>query len=519
MVFQRAVTPDLYITFLNPNRAAAASHRKAMIQDFRFAFRQLIKSPGFTAIAVFTLALAIGVNSAVFAIVKGTALKPMIPLKPEEVVGVFTARQNASKDYRQFSYSEFRELRENGSEIFNDVVALEFTLVGLGRDQNMQRSFAFLTSDNFFSMMGVKPVIGRFFSAEEARANANLPVAVVSYQFWKKNGGRQDFIGSSTQINGQPFTVIGVTPKGFSGISALISPDIWLPLGMHSSVGSAFADFEGAKDLELPNNYTLNVMARLRPGLTSEAARVRLAPLAQRLTAIQPPNAEGERELQLHKPSRFSISTTPEKDEGVALISALLMLMAGAVLLIASLNLANMLLARGAARTKEIALRLALGASRWRIIRQLLCEGLLLALLGGLAGVVISGWCNDLLLKSLGRLFSDLNLSLVVHVHPDARVLAVTFFFCLLATLFFSLGPALKATRLDLVSDLKQQTGEPARVGRLNRFFAPRNLLVMAQIALSLMLLFSAGLFLHGAMEAGGLNPGFDPRGGLIAEM
>ncbi|MFL6568030.1 MAG: ABC transporter permease, partial [Chthoniobacterales bacterium] len=519
MIFQRAVTRDLYITFLNPNWAAAASHRKAMIQDFRFAFRQLIKSPGFTAIAVFTLALAIGVNSAVFAIVKGTALKPMIPLKPEEVVGVFTARQNASKDYRQFSYSEFRELRENGSEIFNDVIALEFTLVGLGRDQNMQRSFAFLTSDNFFSMMGVKPAIGRFFAAEEARANANLPVAVVSYQFWKKNGGRPDFIGSSIEINGQPFTVIGVTPKGFSGISALISPDIWLPLGMHSSVGSAFADFEGAKDLELPNNYTLNVMARLRPGLTSEAARVRLAPLAQRLTAIQPPNAEGERELQLHKPSRFSISTTPEKDEGVALISALLMLMAGAVLLIASLNLANMLLARGTARSKEIALRLAIGASRWRIVRQLLCEGLLLALLGGIAGLAVSVWCNTLLLRSFSALLGAMSFSFAVDLKPDVLVLTVTFLFCAFATLLFSLGPALKATRADLVNDLKQQVGEPACTGRLSRFFAPRHISVMAQIALSLMLLFSAGLFLRGAVAASGLNPGFDPKGDLVTEM
>src|SRR5881275_3273345 len=215
MIFQRAVTQDLYIRFLNPNRRGTASHRKAMIQDFKFAFRQLIKSPGFTAIAVFTLALAIGVNSAIFAIVNGTALRPMIPLKPEEVVGVFTARQNASKDYRQFSYNEFRELRENGGDVFVNVAALEFAVAGIGRDHDMRRSFAFLTSENYFPLMGVQPFRGRFYDAEECKPNANMAVVVASYGFWKRNGGGNDFVGSTLHINGQPYTVIGIAPDGF----------------------------------------------------------------------------------------------------------------------------------------------------------------------------------------------------------------------------------------------------------------------------------------------------------------
>jgi predicted permease len=292
-----------------------------------------------------------------------------------------------------------------------------------------------------------------------------------------------------------------------------------VPLGLFSQIGASFADSVTLNDLAQPKNYILNIVARMKPGLTIETVKPRLPVIAQRLTAIQPADASGPRELQIQTPSRFSISTTPQDDGPVALIAVLLAGMAGAVLLIASLNLANMLLARGTARSKEIALRLALGATRWRIIRQLLCEGLLLALMGGVAGILFSGWTNSLLVKSLGSLLSDMNLSLVVHVHPDAFVLAVTFLFCLLATLLFSLGPALKATRLDLVTDLKQQIGEPAHVGRISRFFAPRNLLVMAQIALSLMLLFSAGLFFHGALQAGGLNPGFDPKGGLVTEM
>jgi predicted permease len=194
------------------------------------------------------------------------------------------------------------------------------------------------------------------------------------------------------------------------------------------------------------------------------------------------------------------------------------MAMAGAVLLIACLNLANMLLARGTSRSREIAVRLAVGASRWQIVRQLLCEGFLLALCGGVIGLILSAWCNDLLLQQLRSLLASVNFSFVVKLRPDAIVLAVTFLFCLVATMLFSLGPALKATKADLVNDLKQQVGEPARIGRLSRFFAPRHISVMTQIALSLMLLFAAGLFFRGALKAAGLNPGFNAAGDIVTE-
>ena len=174
------------------------------MNDFRFAVRQLCKSPGFTLLAIVTLALGIGVNSAIFALVNGVVLRPMIPLRANEVVGIFTARQNASHDYRQFSHTEYRDLRENGGDLFVDLAALEFGVAGIGRDHEMRRSFAFLTSENFFSLMGVQPVRGRFYTAEECRPNANMPVVVASYAFWKRMGGRNDFIGSNLQINGQP---------------------------------------------------------------------------------------------------------------------------------------------------------------------------------------------------------------------------------------------------------------------------------------------------------------------------
>ena len=488
------------------------------MQDFKFAFRQLAKSPAFTSIAVLTLALAIGTNSAIFALINGVVLRPVVPVRPSEVVNVFTARQNASHDYRQFSYNEYRELRDHSGEVFVDVAALEFAVAGIGRDHEMRRSFAFLTSENYFSMLGAKPFRGRFYNAEECKPNANIAVVVASHGFWKRNGGRESFVGSTLQVNGQPYTVVGIAPEGFSGSSVLVAPDIWVPIGMRSQLGSAFGDTETNHDLLNPKNYTFNLTARMRSGLTIETTRARLPVLAQRLNAIQPAGTEGSRELQIQTPSRFSLSTQPEDDGPISLVATLLMAMAGAVLLIACLNLANMLLARGTSRSKEIAVRIAVGASRWRIVRQLLCEGFLLALCGGAVGLVLSTWCNDLLLRQLQGLLGSLSFSVVVNLRPDFAILAVTFLFCVIATMLFSLIPALKATKADLVNDLKQQVGEPARLGRFSRFFAPRHISVMAQIALSLMLLFAAGLFFRGAIKAAGIDPGFVAAGDVIAE-
>src|SRR5437667_6897431 len=209
-----------------------------MIQDFKFALRHLVKAPGFTATAVLTLALAIGVNSAIFALINSVVLHPVVPLRPNEVVNVFTARQNASHDYRQFSYNEYRELRENRGEVFVDVAALAFAVAGIGHDHEMRRSFAFLTSENYFPMMGVQAFRGRFYNAEECKPNANMAVLVSSYGFWKRNGGRDDFVGSTLHINGQPYTVIGIAPDGLSAANGGIALEICLPLGFRSRCGS-----------------------------------------------------------------------------------------------------------------------------------------------------------------------------------------------------------------------------------------------------------------------------------------
>src|SRR2546430_8928362 len=454
-----------------------------MMQDFKFAIRQLLNTPGFTSVAVLTLALAIGVTSAIFALINGVLLKPVVPLRPAEVRNGVTAGTNGSHDYRQFSHNEYRELRANGGDVFVDVAALEFAVAGIGRDHEMRRSFAFLTSENYFPMMGVQAFRGRFYNAEECKPNANMPVLVSSYGFWKRNGCHDDFVGSTLYINGQPYTVIGIAPDGFSGASALVAPDIWVPIGIRSQLGSAFGDSETTHDLLNPKNYTFNLVARLRPGLTMDAAKARLPVLAQRLNAVQPEGSEGARELQIQTPSRFSLSTQPEDDGPITLIATLLMAMAGAVLLIACLNLAKMMLARGTSRSKEIALRLAVGASRWQIVRQLLCEGLLLAVCGGMAGLLLSTWSNDLLLQQLVGLLSSVNFSVILKLRPDFVVLSVTFLFCLIATILFSLGPFLKAMKADLFKELNEQVVEQARIGRFSSFFAWRVIFVMALIA------------------------------------
>ena len=489
-----------------------------LLQDFRFAFRLLTKSPGFTAVAVCTLALAIGVNSAIFSLVNGLLLKPLVWEKPEEVVSVFTTRKEASRDYRQFSHAEYLALKE-ATDVFSDVAAVNFALAGVGREAgDMRRSFIFIVSENFFSLMGAKPAAGRFFNAEEARPNSNIPVVVASYSLWQRMGGRPDFVGSTIRVNDRPHTVIGVAPKGFSGISSLITPEIWLPLGQFDQIAAAFGGTE-IRDLNYAKNYTLNIIGRMQPGLTMESAKPRLPVLEQRLTALQPPDSQGTRELQLTEPSKFSISTTPSDDGPVTLIGTLLLAMAGVVLVIASLNLANMLLARGTARSREIAVRLAIGASRWQIVRQLLIEGFLLALVGGVLGVTLAYWSNTLLEASFQTLLTSMNFSVAGGLQPDATVIAVTFVVCLVATLMFSLGPALKSARTDVVTDLKSQGAESTSTGRFNRFFAPRHLLVMAQMTLSLVLLFSAGLFFRGAMKAGSLDLGYQPQGMLLAEI
>jgi putative ABC transport system permease protein len=489
-----------------------------MLRRVKLALRLLAKSRGFSAIAIVTLAVTIGVNAAIFSLIDGALLHPAVPHKPKEVVCVFTGSQDAKRSFRQFSYAEFRALREpNG--VFADVAAVNFNYVSLGRDLELRRVFAFMVSDNYFALMGAKPVAGRFFTPDEARPNANEPVVVASYNLWKREGGRPDFVGSTIVVNGRPHTVIGVSPENFSGVSALIAPEIWLPLGLFGETTAAFGETPKSRDLSDPKNYCVNLMGRMHPGVTIESAQPQLPALATGLKSVDGTGDPVGRDLVLAKP--FGINTQPGDAGPLRLVGALLFCMSGVVLLIGCLNLANMMLARGTARAPEIALRLALGATRGQIVRQLLVEGTVLATIGGALGLLLSLWANSFLQNFFVTEFASFNLTLTAQLRPDLVVLAATFGLCLVATLFFSLGPALRAARADLVHDLKGQGGDPAVAGSWNRFFSGRHLMVMGQITLCLVTLFAAGLFVRAAMKEGkaGATTGFSIDGVVITEL
>ena len=489
-----------------------------MLANLRLALRLLAKSRGFSAVAIITLAVTIGVNSAIFSLIDGALLRPAVPSKPEQVVCIFTGSRDAKRSFRQFSYAEFEALRGSNS-LFSDVAAVNFNYVSVGGAMELRRIFAFMVSDNYFNLMGTAPAAGRFFTAQETRPNAAEHVIVASYALWQRQGGRADFVGSNLLVNGRPHVVIGVSPEGFSGVSALIAPEIWLPFGLFSETTAAFGETAKSNDLADAKNYCVNLMGRMRPGLTINSARPHLPALASRLAAGDPTNPGNGRDLVLAKP--FGINTSPGDAGPLRLVGILLLCMSGVVLLIGCLNLANMMLARGSARAPEIAVRLALGATRGQIVRQLLAEGLVLAATGGVLGLLLSLWANSFLQNFFVAEFNAFNLTLSAQLKPDLLVVAATFGLGLIATLLFSLGPAVRTSRADLVHDLKGHAGDSAVAGRWNRFFSARHLMVMGQIALSLVILFAAGLFVRAAMKEGDLGAatGFTTNGVAVAEL
>lgn len=495
---------------------------EGLIRDSRYAIRRLTQKPTFTAVAVFSLALALGANSAIFAILNPLLFQPVIPTGVGEIVNVYTPRLGADRSYRPFSFREYSLLRET-DEVFVDVAAFRPTMVGIGErsGEGMRRRFGFVVSDNYFEMLGAAPATGRFFLPEESGPGASVSVAVASYAMWQRHGGASDFVGTTILINGTPWTIIGVAPAGFSGGNALLAPDLWLPLGMSSRLGGALGKASSGRDLTDPGNFTLHVVARLRPDVTLPEAQSRLAALAARLSETAPDIAEGERGLEIEPPSRFNIDTEPSSDGPLLIFGLLLLSMSGVVLLVACLNLANLFLAQGTSRKGELSLRLALGASRRRVIRLLFVEGIIVALLGGAIGLIFSYGANTLLLDSLQRssAFTSMGLSLALDTTPDAGVLLATLFFCGMASLVFSIGPALRVTQGDPSGYLSLRASDLHSTDRWGQLFSGRSCLLMGQLGLSLALLFSAALFFRSAHSAAQVDPGFEPSGDLVAEL
>jgi putative ABC transport system permease protein len=479
-------------------------------QDVRYGVRMLLNKPGFTAAAMLVLALGIGANSAVFSLINAFLLRPLALERPGELRGLYSRDTKHPDNYRGFSYPNYVDVRDQ-NPVFSSLMAYNMAMVGLQEGDETRRVFAAIVSANFFSTLGVSLSQGRQFMAEEEKPGAEL-TAIVSYTLWEKRGEDPQLVGKQIRVNGHLFTVVGVTRKGFTGTTALLSPEIYLPLGANSLVMN---DFDGqVKPLADRNSHVLMAVGRLKPAMTQGQADAALAVVGAQMEKAYP--AENRDQTLLVRPlSRLSISTSPTDDSDIRMPAILLLSLAAVVLLIASLNLANMMMARGSARRKEISIRLAVGGGRRQIVQQLVTEGLILAVLGGVAGLLAASWSSTLLVKSLAQLAP---IDVVYDSTPDVRVLAMTLFFCLLSTIVFGLFPAWKLSKPDLSLDLKEKTREDTGAhGR--RLLARGNLLVMAQLALSLLMLAAAGLFVHSAVRAANVQPGFALDNQVLAEV
>lgn len=480
-------------------------------QDIRYSVRGLWNKPGFTIAAVTVLGLGIGANTAVFSLVNAFLLRPVQITRPQEMAGLFSRDVKHPDNYRAFSYPNYIDIRDN-NPAFSSLAAHTMAMIGVKDGDQTRRMFAGVVSSNFFSTLGASMALGRTFTAEEEKPDANAAVTVLSYQLWRKLGQDPGILGRQIRVNGRMFSVIGVTPKGFTGTVSVVSCSLYVPLGAYQLVAN---DFDGqTKSLSLRDNNVLIVLGRLKPGITMPAAESQLAVVATRMAAADPINKD--QTLIVRGLSRMSIATSPVDDGGALRIPATLLLSLSAiVLLIASLNLANMMLAKGASRRKEIAVRIAIGGARGRIVQQLVTEGFVLAILGGIAGIAIASWSTSLLVESLGSIAP---IDLIYDPAPDWRVIAATLGFCLLATVVFGLFPAWKLSRPDVWFDLKEASGEDV-AGGTRSLFSRRNLLVMGQLSLSLVMLTAAGLFVYSAQRAANIQPGFSLDRHIVAEI
>ena len=482
-----------------------------LIQDIRYGVRMLFKQPGFSLAAVVVLALGIGGSTAMFSIVDALLLKPLVIQKPDQIVGCFSRDTQKPDSYRAFSYPNYADLRaDNG--VFSSLAAHNLALVGIKEGDTTRRAFSDIVTSNYFETLGVPLFRGRTFTAEEEQPGSGIPSLIVSYSSWRKSGADPNLLGKTRQINGRIFTIVGISAKGFTGTNAMISPENYLPMGMYESMVN---DFDGhGKQLALRSNDALIVIGRLREGMTQQAANASLAVVADRMAKAYP----GENKDQtfiVHTLSRNNVSTRPPRGNEAAFPAILVISMAGVVLLIASLNVANMMLVRGAARRKEIAIRQSLGAKRGSILQQLLIEGLILAFIGGAAGLALAAGGSSVLMQSMARLAP---VELVYNAAPDFRVLLATSGFCILSAIIFSLGPARSASKASIVSTLKSgETQEKVGIGWAR--FSPRNLLVIGQIGLSLTLLTAAGLFIRSAHATQAVEPGFRIENSTLIEV
>ncbi len=484
----------------------------SILTDLRHSIRVLVKNPGFSGVAVLILALAIGLNTAVFSLVNSMVLRPRPGSdQPGEVVGLFSYDTSRPDQYRSFSYPTYLDIREQ-NQAFLDVTPLDITMVGIGDGDLTRPEMGFVIGANYFSTFGVRPALGRAFLTEEEAPGARREVVILSHEYWRRQGANPDVLGTTLRINARPFTVVGVAPRGFGGPSAVIAPTVFLPLGVYEMLSSDRLRTSGRTRLADRETAAVMLYGRLKPGMTLEAAEASLAPLARRIEEAYP-GAHKDFGIQVRPLARASIGTSPQSEDFFGL-SALLLGTSLLVLVIACMNLANMLLARASARRREFAVRLAIGASRSHVIRQLVVEGFVLSVAGSAGGLVLTYWA----LRVFTAMFSPLlPMMLLIDAQPDLRVLGVALGLTIVSTLAFSLGPAVSLARTDMVTEIKE--GERSGQQGRRRWFNFRHALVVGQLAISMVLLTAAGLFVRGAVNAGRADPGFSLDRSLVVTL
>jgi predicted permease len=478
-----------------------------LAQDLRYALRSLGRTPGFAVVVVATLALGIGANAAIFSLMDQLLLRRLPVRAPEQLVqldgpGTYSGRTMNDRTFSVPMYLDFRD--DNAA--FDGLIARAPFSAALAFQGQSERVNVELVSGNTFQVLGTVPVLGRALTPDDDRVPGGHPVAVLGYGYWQRRfAGDRGILNQVVTVNATPMTVVGVAPPGFAGVVAVQAPDLFVPLMMKAQVTPTWNDLDNRR------SRFVSVVGRLKPGLTLDQAKAALDVRYQQILAYELETVPEFATQSERFKERFGAKTLTLHEAGRGLSDfrndlaaplAVLMAMVGLVLLIACANVANLLLARAASRQREISLRLALGATRGRIVAQTLVESLVLAVLGGGAGLLLSGWVANALVAALP--FEELAESL--RAAPDARVVSFTAAISLLTALVFGTVPALQGARADLNRTLREEAGSLSGGVSHARL---RKGLVVAQVALSMLLVAGAGLFARSLYNLRHLDPGF----------
>src|ERR1039458_704988 len=466
--------------------------------DLRYAARTLRKNPAFTAVAVLAIALGIGLNTGIFSVLNGIALRPLPVPGSNRIVSVYQfisglGSRNVYQSESYFSWQEYENYRDS-NHVFSGLLAYQpFVSATLGGDRPQELKGQ-LASCNYFDVLNSPPALGRAFAKSDCASMEAGSVVVLSNDVWRnKFGGDPAIIGRRVILNRQPFTVIGVASAGFQGTEPFAAA-FWAPLAVQPLLSHG-------QNLAKENTFWLALLGRAKPGISMDQVRADLAVIAGRIDKPAPPRKTS---IQIQTATLLSM---PEERSAVGAVGTVLLADAGMVLLIACANVANLLLARAAGRRKEIAIRLSVGATRGRLIRQLLTESLLIALLGGVLGSLIAAWSFGGILQLVIAQAPGESVALSVNVRPDLHVLGFSLALSLVTGIVFGLAPALQASRPDLNTALKDSGTAGGTQAGTGGFL--RHTLVGAQVAVCMVLLIAAGLLLRGLYVAQTIDPGF----------